>query len=65
MSALLSLETPHLSADEVTEDQPSDADRVSTPDQFYEAGRERLTELLSERKLRGVAYFDFTNFKGD
>ncbi|WP_106745068.1 hypothetical protein [Yoonia maritima] len=71
---LLSLETPIPSVDEGIEEQPtgrlqdgqpSDADPVSAPDQSYEARRGRLTGLLSERELQGVAYFDFTKFQGD
>lgn len=68
VSALLSLETPDLSADEGIREQPSDRPQdvpFSDADQFYDASRERLIGLLSERDLRGVAYFDFTNFKGD
>ncbi|WP_370208027.1 hypothetical protein [Pararhodobacter marinus] len=65
VSALLSLETPAATFEQDVEDRPSDSDPISPPDQFYEGRRERLTGLLSERNLGGVAYFDFTNFEGD
>lgn len=49
---------------EATQEEPPLSQSVELPD-YFDTRRERLSVILSKRKLHGVAYIDFTNFEGD